>query len=191
MGDVREGLDHEVSPNTMKPRVQQIDPRINPDGVHASKTADDDAGQDFDHQQDMEGEYFLDQVQDAKNEAKRHFMEEDYIKQLCDDYIPPKTMDQMWKIMGDEYTAEFYGMPYKRVPDFTDSEAPEGWEGQKQMDDAAEATLQRTIRLHTACPSCKTASLKPLDDAAKGYKSRKILAECQNCLGFYSLPSNR
>jgi hypothetical protein len=29
-------------------------------------------------------------------------------------------MDELWKIMKDEYTAEYFGTPYKRVQDFTD-----------------------------------------------------------------------
>jgi len=40
-----------------------------------NKIADDE------DQLDSEGEYFLEQVSDAKEEAKRHFMEEDYIQQ--------------------------------------------------------------------------------------------------------------
>jgi hypothetical protein len=83
-----------------------------------------------DWEQDEASEAWLDQVRDAEDEAKRHFMQEDYIQQLADDFIPPKTMDELWEIMGDEYTAEFYGVPYKRVPDFTD-QPTEGWEGKR------------------------------------------------------------
>ena len=110
--DVMDG----VAPTTLKPRVDQIDPRLNPDGITASKTADD-----MDQEQAVRDEYFLEEVQDAKNEAKRRFMEEDYLQQEAAERVPPVTMGQLWAEMGDEYTAEFYGYPYKRVPDHTDA----------------------------------------------------------------------
>jgi len=90
---------------------------------------------DQDWMDDEAAEFELDQVRDAKNEAKRHFMEEDYIQQLCNDFIPPKTMEEMWDIMGEEYTAEFYGYPYQREQDFTDQDEG-GWEGHKQLNDS-------------------------------------------------------
>ena len=113
---VMEGVkDVEAAPK----KRNQIDPRINPSGRAASGS---DCGcakkADYDADQDMRDEYFLDQVQDAKNEAKRHFMEEDYLQQQAvEDGV---SMEELWKQMGEEYTAEFYGYPYKRVPDFTD-----------------------------------------------------------------------
>ena len=84
---------------------------------------------DQDWADDEQAEYFLDQVRDAKNEAKRHFMQEDYLQQIADEQIPPMTMEQLWDKMGDEYTAEFYGTPYTKVPDWTDEEG--GWQGER------------------------------------------------------------
>ena len=91
----------------------------------------DDAGKTAeytqeDQERDEQGEYFLDQVSEAEDEAKRFFMQEAYIKQLAEENH--KTMDEMWDMMGDEYTAEFYGYPYKRVQDFTDEEVPKNLE---------------------------------------------------------------
>ena len=183
MGDVREGL-HDAPSNTLKPGIKQIDPRINPLGVQSSKQAD------YDQEQDQADEYFLEQAQDMQNEAKRYFMEEDYIKQLCDDYFPPKTMEEMWEMMGPEWTAEFYGTPYQRVEDFTDASAPKGRPDSHPFTPSRDTSTKESS-LHINCPACKTASLKPLSDEAKGYKSSMILAECQNCMGFYSLPSNK
>jgi len=166
--DVREG----ISPDTLKPRIKQIDPRINPDGIVASKVADYG---DEEFGQEQQDEYFLEQVADAKNEAKRRFMEEDYLQQEADERVPPVSMEQLWEEMGDEYTAEFYGYPHKRVQDFTDRPI-EGWEG------------RRVSSRH--CPMCKSANVKHVDDDAKGYNSGIVLAECQDCRGYYSLLSH-
>jgi hypothetical protein len=138
---------------------------------------------DYDEQADMEGEYFLDQVQDAKNEAKRHFMEEDYLQQIADEYIPPISMEQLWKIMGEEYTAEFYGSPYTRAHDFTDEEVPEGWEGTRKLNDSTGNAGRFASR---KCPLCKSARVRTVDDDAKGYSSGMVLAECRDCRGFYT-----
>lgn len=136
--------------------------------------------------EDESGEYFLDQTQDAENEAKRHFMQEEYIQQLCDDYIPAKTMDEMWDMMGEEYTAEFYGYPYRRVQDFTD--AGQGGEDRKVKDDAT-----GNAGLFTAlgsCPICKSTNVSAVKDDLKGRKTGSVLAECRDCDGLYSLLSH-
>lgn len=119
----------------------QHDPDVDPyemDRLGSKEAANKQADYtDQDWMDDEAADYQLDQVRDAEKEAKRHFMEEDYIQQLAYDYIPPKSMEEMWDIMGDEYTAEFYGYPYKRVEDFTDQPEPEGgWEGHKQLNDS-------------------------------------------------------
>jgi hypothetical protein len=166
-----------VKPNTMRPRVDMIDPRINPDGVVAS-----DCGcakqADYDEQQDMADEYFLDQVRDAKNEAKRHFMEEDYLQQQAVE--DGMSMEELWKLMGEEYTAEFYGYPYHRVEDFTDAQGA-GAPGDESF--APKISSE-------SCPMCKSANVRHIDDDAKGYNSGIVLAECQDCRGYYSLLSH-
>lgn len=156
-------------------KPEQIDPNL----VISSKTADD-----YDEQLDQEGEYFLDQVRDAENEAKRHFMEEDYLQQIADEYIPPISMEKLWKIMGEEYTAEFYGSPYTRAHDFTDEAVPESWEGVRQTNDSK----GNAGRFASAkrCPLCKSANTRKVDDDAKGYRSGMVLAECRDCRGFYT-----
>ena len=143
----------------------------------ASKQAD---YTDADAMDDEQTEYFLDQVRDAENEAKRAFMQDDYMQQLCDDYIPPKTMDQLWQVMKDEYTAEYFGTPYKRVPDFTDQESDGGWEGHKVLNDST-----GNAGRFASCPLCKSANVKTIEDKDLG--SNVILAECQDCAGFYSI----
>jgi HPt (histidine-containing phosphotransfer) domain-containing protein len=62
--DVMQGVNPN-DPTQMPHKPGMIDPRINPDGVVASKQAD------YDQRLDEENEYFLDQVRDAENEAKR------------------------------------------------------------------------------------------------------------------------
>jgi hypothetical protein len=146
-------------------------PELHPEKPAASPapTPETPKQADYDEQLDQESEYFLDQAADAKAEAKRHFMEEDYLKQIADEYIPPISMEKLWKIMGEEYTAEFYGYPYTRTPDFTDEET-QGWEGQRV----------------SSCPLCKSANTHKVDDDAKGYRSGMVLAECRDCRGYYT-----
>lgn len=134
----------------------------------ASKQAD---YTDQDWMDDEAAEYQLDQVRDAEREAKRHFMQEDYIQQIADDYIPPKTMEEMWDIMGDEYTAEFYGTPYTPVPDFTDQET-EGWEGKR-------LSSQK-------CPKCKSAHMEIVDDGSQCGCKTAALVHCMACDSFYT-----
>jgi hypothetical protein len=88
--------------------------------VSSNKTAEY-SQQDW--EQDEQSQYFLEQVEEAEDEAKRFFMQEAYIQQLAEENH--KTMDEMWNMMGDEYAAEFYGLPYKTVPDYTDQEEPD------------------------------------------------------------------
>jgi hypothetical protein len=116
--EIMQGVKEPLNPKK-KTRRPQISPLVNPNGVSASKTADD-SQQDW--EQDEQAQYALDQVDEAKDEAKRYFMQEGYIQQLAEENH--KTMDEMWDMMGDEYTSEFYGFPYKRVPDYTDEETP-------------------------------------------------------------------
>jgi len=158
-------------------------PELHPEQPAAAPAPAAPKQADYDEQLDQEGEYFLDQVQDAKAEAKRHFMEEDYLQQVADEYIPPITMEQLWKIMGEEYTAEFYGSPYTRAHDFTDEEVPEGWEGTRRLNDST-GNAGRFASLR--CPLCKSANTHKVDDDAKGYSSGMVLAECRDCNGFYT-----
>jgi predicted GNAT family acetyltransferase len=137
---------------------------------------------DQDWMDDEAAEYQLDQVRDAEREAKRHFMQEDYIQQIADDYIPPKTMDEMWDIMGDEYTAEFYGTPYTRVPDFTDQET-EGWEGKRLS--SWQQNHSSNLRSQS-CPNCKTAKMKVVDDGMEGGTTTAALLHCEACDKFYT-----
>jgi GNAT superfamily N-acetyltransferase len=140
---------------------------------------------DQDWMDDEAAEYSLDQVRDAEKEAKRHFMEEDYIQQLSYDYIPPKSMEEMWDIMGEEYTAEFYGYPYKRVQDFTDQPEPEGgWEGHRITNDS---TGNAGRFASERCPLCKSANVRGVDG---GTKTASVFAECLDCRGFYTLLSH-
>jgi hypothetical protein len=118
--DTMQGVVESLNPKKKK-HLPQIDPRINPDGVVASKTAEY-TQQDADEDE----EYFLEQVSEAEDEAKRFFMQEDYLRQEAQDR--GISMDALWDMVGEEYTAEFYGYPYKRVHDFTDEET-EGLEG--------------------------------------------------------------
>jgi hypothetical protein len=124
----------------------------------------------------MADEYFLDQVRDAKNEAKRHFMEEDYLQQQAVE--DGMSMEELWKLMGEEYTSEFYGYPYHRVEDFTD--APQS---------SPEQTSAPKISSE-CCPICKSANVRHIDDDTKGYNSGVVLAECKDCRGYYSLLSH-
>ena len=158
-------------------------PELHPEQPAAAPAPAAPKQADYDEQLDQEGEYFLDQVQDAKAEAKRHFMEEDYLQQIADEYIPPITMEQLWKIMGEEYTAEFYGSPYTRAHDFTDEEVPEGWEGTRRLNDST-GNAGRFASLR--CPLCKSANTHKVDDDTKGYSSGMVLAECRDCNGFYT-----
>jgi hypothetical protein len=120
--------DVRYEPSRRRPSMDEQEERMaSSEDCGCNKTAD---YTDEDWMQDEAAEYQLDQIRDAEDEAKRHFMQEDYIKQLCNDSTPPKTMEEMWEMMGEEYTAEFYGYPYHRVPDFTDEET-EGWEDKR------------------------------------------------------------
>lgn len=65
-----------------------------------------------------EAQAFLDRAEDAEDEAKRHFMQEGYLKQIAQDEGVP--MERLWEEVGGDYAAEFYGWPQERVPDFTD-----------------------------------------------------------------------
>jgi hypothetical protein len=103
-----------LNPSHRRPSMEEQEERM------ASKTAEY-AQQDTERGE--EAQYFLEQEQDAEDEVKRHFMQEGYIKQLAEENS--KTMDEMWDMAGEEYTAEFYGYPYKRVHDFTDEEVPD------------------------------------------------------------------
>jgi len=94
-------------------------PRTKTSAEYTQQDADDDATT----------EIWLDQVSDSEDEAKRFFMQENYLQQIAqDDGI---NMEQLWDKMGEEYIAEFYGYPYKRVPDFTD-EATKGLEEKEE-----------------------------------------------------------
>jgi len=85
---------------------------------------------DQDAQDDETTQIWLDQVEGSEDEARRHFMQEDYLKQIAqDDGI---TMEALWDNMGEEYAAEFYGYPYKRVPDFTNEETKGLDEGKEE-----------------------------------------------------------
>ena len=121
---VMQGVKEPLNPKKKKVRRPQIDPRINPDGVVASNKTAEYTPED--QERDEQAEYSLDQVSEAEDEAERFFMQEAYIKQLAEENH--KTMSEMWDMMGDEYTAEFYGFPYKRVQDFTDEEVPKNLE---------------------------------------------------------------
>jgi hypothetical protein len=125
----------DIDPDVMGPQRQAL-PRAKSKGRRqlispndrARKSSDKTAEySQQDAERDEQAQYFLEQVEEAEDEAKRHFMQEDYIKQLAEENL--KSMEDMWEMMGDEYAAEFYGYPYKRVPDFTDQEAPEPKEG--------------------------------------------------------------
>ena len=96
------------------------------------------------------------------------------MQQIAYEAIPPMSMEELWKKMGDEYTAEFYGYPYKRVPDFTDEPA-EGWEGKRLSSEH--------------CPMCKSANVHAVKDDVIGRKTGSSLVECKDCHGFYSLLS--
>lgn len=164
------------APTNLRHQPDMIDPRINPDGMVASRKQADEA------MDDEQGEYYLDQVRDAANEAKRHFMEDEYVQQLCNDFTPPKSMEQLWKLMKDEYTAEFYGTPYQRVKDHTDQPEPEGgWEGQRNDSQDNDTGTGRLA----SCPLCKSANVKTIED--KGYESHVVLAECVDCASYYSV----
>ena len=133
-----------------------------------NKIADDE------DQLDSEGEYFLEQVSDAKEEAKRHFMEEDYIQQQAAE--DGRTMEEMWAEIGEEFTANFYDYPYnppkeKQKPIAT----PEFSTGDKEH-------LHGMGVLGSGCPLCKSANLKKV--------AGMDLTECTDCKGVYSIPTS-
>ena len=135
--ELMQGIREPLNPKKKK-RRPQINPNINPLGVAASEKTADYSQQDW--EQDEASEAWLDQVRDAEDEAKRHFMQEDYIQQIAQD--DGVSMDELWKDMGDEYTAEFYGVPYKRVPDYTDAPAEE-WKGSQSSEEEIEKYLDK------------------------------------------------
>lgn len=94
------------------PRKEQISPNLNPSGRAAAKKAD------FDSEQDTRDEYFLDQAREDEMEAKRSFLEEDYLRQEAAER--GIAMEDLWKEMKDEYMADFFGYSFKPVRDFTD-----------------------------------------------------------------------
>ena len=133
-----------------------------------NKIADDE------DQLDSEGEYFLEQVSDAKEEAKRHFMEEDYIQQQAAE--DGRTMEEMWAEIGEEFTANFYDYHYnppkeKQKPIAT----PEFSTGDKEH-------LHGMGVLGSGCPLCKSANLKKV--------AGMDLTECTDCKGVYSIPTS-
>lgn len=114
--EVMQGVREPLNPKKKK-KLPQINPNVNPDGVVASKTAE---YTETDALRDAETEAWLDEVNEAEDEAKRHFMQEDYLQQEAKER--GITMDELWDMMGEEYCNEFYGWAYDRLPDFTDQE---------------------------------------------------------------------
>lgn len=137
----------DIDPDVMGPQRHEL-PRAKRKGQRqlispndrARKGSDKTADEQQDWEQDEQAQYFLEQVEEAGDEAKRYFMQEAYLKQIAqDDGI---TMDELWDKMGDEYTAEFYGTPYKRVDDFTNQTAPD----EESKNAAAEEKSEVRIR---------------------------------------------
>ena len=115
--DLREHTDNETEKEVMvgvkdekpqQPRRNQIDPRVNPDGVVASKTAD---GED-DFELDQSNEYYLDQISDMKNEAKATFMEDKFMLQDAADQ--GMSMDELWAQVGEDFTQNYWESSYSK-----------------------------------------------------------------------------
>ncbi len=108
--DIRRHLDTTTKDEVMvgvndqgpqQPRRNQIDPRVNPDGVVASKTADDE-----DYELDQSNEYYLDEVAAMKNEAKAVFMEDKFMLQDAADQ--GMTMDELWAAVGEDFVQNYW-----------------------------------------------------------------------------------
>jgi hypothetical protein len=132
-------------------------------GKRGSKRAD---YTDADIMDDLAHEEEREQVAEGKAFAKRHFMEEDYLQQEAMER--GITMDDLWKEIGEEYLAEFYGYSYTPP-----KPKPVGWRSQHASG--------------AKCPICKSAKVKTVDDDPK---TGSALIECLGCGGFYSLLSN-
>ncbi len=104
------------------------------------------------------------QIDEGKALAKRHFMEEDYLQQEAMER--GLTMDDLWKEIGEEYMAEFYGYSYTPP-----KPKPEGWRSQYASG--------------ARCPVCGSARVKAVEG---GRKTGSRLIECLKCRGVYSLP---
>jgi len=129
--------------------------RPDPYGVRqGSKTADLGTAM---RDEDAQGEYFMDQVRDAKKEAYQAFLQDEFYQQEAQDN--QWTMEELWAQIGDDFTNEY-------------------WQQHR-------GSYKKSAKA-ASCPNCKSYNVLPVQDLNTKAASGNPLQECKACGSFFT-----